>query len=81
MRAVLTRAVCRYWDWTRDSSNMAGSEMFHPVRGLGGNGKSTVLSNGYVYNCVQDGPYGVQANFSVRKFRCSSVLFHPLMRV
>ncbi|KAF8610463.1 Di-copper centre-containing protein [Ceratobasidium sp. AG-I] len=54
-----------YWDWTRDSSNMAGSEMFDPVLGLGGNGKATTSSNGHMYNCVQDGPYGVQANFSI----------------
>ncbi|KAG9103567.1 hypothetical protein FRC06_009937 [Ceratobasidium sp. 370] len=47
-----------YWDWTIDANNMAKSEMFNPTTGFGGNGSPKD-------HCVQDGPYGVQSNFSI----------------
>ncbi|KAG8704519.1 hypothetical protein FRC11_009811 [Ceratobasidium sp. 423] len=51
-----------YWDWTKDVNNMASSEIFDPVKGFGGNGKSTRSSN---LNCVQDGPYSTKSNFTI----------------
>ncbi|KAJ1310054.1 hypothetical protein OPQ81_006806 [Rhizoctonia solani] len=49
-----------YWDWTRDVNNMATSEIFDPTKGFGGNGKRQGS-----YNCVRDGPYSPQSNFTI----------------
>lgn len=49
-----------YWDWTKDVDNMPSSEIFHPTKGFGGNGKRQGR-----LNCVQDGPYSTRSNFTI----------------
>ncbi|CUA75140.1 Hemocyanin G-type, units Oda to Odg [Enteroctopus dofleini] [Rhizoctonia solani] len=48
-----------YWDWTKDVDNMAQSEIFDPIKGFGGNGNTSQN------NCVQDGPYSPNSNFTL----------------
>ncbi|CUA75141.1 Hemocyanin G-type, units Oda to Odg [Enteroctopus dofleini] [Rhizoctonia solani] len=47
-----------YWDWTKNVDNMAQSEIFDPIKGFGGNGSGS-------QNCVQNGPYSPQSNFTL----------------
>ncbi|KAL4886261.1 hypothetical protein BJY04DRAFT_213793 [Aspergillus karnatakaensis] len=48
-----------YWDWTLDAHDVPNSPIWSATTGLGGNGdpNHTELSEGYIINCVSDGPF------------------------
>ncbi|PVI05329.1 Di-copper centre-containing protein [Periconia macrospinosa] len=48
-----------YWDWTLDVANVAGSDFWDPVNGVGGNGgkKVETTSDGRSWSCLLDGPF------------------------
>ncbi|KAJ0164478.1 Tyrosinase [Colletotrichum tanaceti] len=48
-----------YWDWTidADARNVAGSPIFDPVTGFGGDGKMTGSNEPGFRRCVVDGPF------------------------
>ncbi|KAK7955752.1 tyrosinase [Apiospora aurea] len=48
-----------YWDWTLDVKDVAGSDLWDPVNGVGGNGgdKTEKTSDGREWKCLVDGPF------------------------
>jgi tyrosinase len=48
-----------YWDWTKDAEagNVAGSAIWDPETGFGGNGAATGRSTSGYVSCVADGPF------------------------
>ncbi|CAF3444778.1 unnamed protein product [Fusarium graminearum] len=48
-----------YWDWTLDVKDVAGSDFWDPVSGVGGNGGDKIekTSDGREWKCLVDGPF------------------------
>ena len=51
--------IRRYWDWTLDVKDVAGSDFWDPVNGVGGNGGDKIekTSDGREWKCLVDGPF------------------------
>ncbi|KAH7311246.1 hypothetical protein B0I35DRAFT_357532 [Stachybotrys elegans] len=48
-----------YWDWTLDTKDVAGSDFWDPVNGVGGNGgdETEKTNDGREWKCLVDGPF------------------------
>lgn len=47
----------RYWDWTLDWGDLAGSSIWDPVTGFGGDGEKNGEIQVGMGRCVVDGPF------------------------